>query len=86
MTLKTCVSPHGRFVCGVHKPAFKVDNLRLSDEVASLGTDPQGQAVFNHANFPPSVVEEPEGGWIIEIPNAFPFRGTTYVIKRYADR
>ena len=39
----------------------------------------------NRSNFPPGEVEEMNADWIFEIPNAFPFRGTTFICKSWAD-
>jgi hypothetical protein len=51
----------------------------------SLGPFENGQPKRNDANFPDGDVQEPDGEWIYEIPNAFPFRGTTYILKSWAD-
>lgn len=85
MKLRTCVSPAGRFVYGVHRPRFTADNFRKTDETALLGTLPDGTDHRNTANFPPGPVHEPAADWIFEVPNAFPFRGTTYIGKAWAD-
>jgi len=85
MKLRTCVSPEGRFVCGVHRPQFTADNYRSSDAVEPLGEMPDGNAHTNKANLPPGDVHEPQGTWIYEVPNALPFRGTTYIGKAWAD-
>ena len=86
MNLRTCVAPSGQFLYGVHKPGFRVENLREKDYIFSLGAFSDGRLWENHDNFPPDAVEEPAADWIFEVPNAFPFRGTTYVIKSSADR
>lgn len=85
MSLQTCVTPQGRFQWGIHRPQFKVANLRETDEISSLGTIEGGETNENQANFPPGVVEERNADWIFEIPNAFPFRGTTYICKSWAE-
>ncbi len=85
MKLHTCVAPSGKFIYGVHKPCFRVENLRAKDYIASLGSLPDGQAFENHDNFPAGTVAEPEADWIFEIPNAFPFRGSTFILKSRAD-
>ena len=85
MKLRTCVAPSGKFVYGIHKPAFRVKNLREKDYITSLGTLPDGQLFENHANFPAGTVVESAADWIFEIPNAFPFRGSTFILKRRAD-
>ncbi|MEA3230219.1 MAG: hypothetical protein U9Q05_00480 [Thermodesulfobacteriota bacterium] len=86
MNLKTCVSPSGNFVYGIHKPNFEVQNLRETDEIDTLGMDENRSPVDNRVNFPAGSVDVPRADWIFEIPNAFPFRGATYIAKRWADR
>ena len=85
MNLRTCVSPAGRFVYGLHRPHFTADNFRETDELADLGTLPDGTRHRNMANFPCGPVHEPAADWIFEVPNPFPFRGTTYIGKVWAD-
>ena len=82
---RTCVTPSGRFAHGVHKPSFRVENMRASNGISEIGRFEDGGRVKNSANFPPGSVDEPQGAWIIEIPNPFPFRGTVYIIKKSAD-
>jgi hypothetical protein len=83
--LRTCVSPEGRFVYGVHRPQFTANNFRQQDQLADLGFLPDGSRYRNTANFPAGSVNEPSADWIFEVPNAFPFRGTTYIGKAWAD-
>jgi len=85
MDLRTCVAPSGKFVYGIHKPRYRVANLREMDILEPLGQFSDGRAFQNDANFPSGDVEEPGAEWIFEIPNAFPFRGTTYILKSWAD-
>jgi len=85
MSLRSCVSPDGRFVYGIHRPRFSADNFRQTTRLADLGTLPDGQRHRNTANFPAGPVTEPAADWVYEIPNAFPFRGTTYIGKSWAD-
>jgi hypothetical protein len=85
MTLRTCISPAGRFVYGLHRPQFRAGNYRESDALADLGEFPDGSLHRNGANFPAGPVDEPAADWIYEIPNAFPFRGATYIGRRWAD-
>lgn len=85
MELRTCVSPAGRFVYGVHRPHFTVDNFRPAAAVADLGLFPDGTHHRNSANFPDGPVREPAADAIFEVPNAFSFRGTTYIGKTWAD-
>ena len=84
--IRTCVSPDGRFVYGIHRPHFTADNFRQQDHLADLGVLPDGSPHRNAANFPAGPVEEPDADWIFEVPNAFPFRGTTYIGKAWADK
>lgn len=86
MNLKTCVSKSGCFIFGVHKPAFQAENLREHDAVCLLGNFEDGTLCNNNINFPEGMVTEENADHIYEIPNAFPFRGTTYIIKSAADR
>ncbi len=86
MNLKTCVSPEGRFVFGLHEPHFHVTNLRSEDFILSLGDVENGEHRMNHSNFPPEDVEEKRADAIFEVANPFPFRGTTFIGKRWADR
>ena len=85
MKLRTCVSPAGQFVYGLHRPHFTADNFRETDRLADLGLLPDGTRHRNAANFPAGPVSEPGADWIFEVPNAFPFRGTTYIGKTWAD-
>jgi len=86
MELPTCVTDTGNFRYGIHRPAFRVQNLRETDSIVELGRMPDGSPVLNRANFPDGPVEEVAAGWIFEIPNAFPFLGTTYILKSWADQ
>ncbi len=83
--LRTCVAPNGRFVYGLHQPHFSTVNLREEDFVLTLGKTVRGETVENHANFPPGDVDEPSAGPVYEVANPFPFRGTTYIGKGWAD-
>lgn len=82
--LRSCVTPRGKFRIGVHRPSYSVRNLRDQDFCRCLGTLPDRSAVDNQANFPPGDVNEPDGRWIYEIPNAFPFHGATYIDSVWA--
>ncbi|ETR69841.1 MAG: hypothetical protein OMM_09253 [Candidatus Magnetoglobus multicellularis str. Araruama] len=86
MSIRTCVSPEGQFVYGIHYPSYTVDNLRQRDDIQSLGTFSNGAANENHSNFPEANVHIHNADMIYEIPNAFPFKGTTYIQKRWADQ
>lgn len=86
MSLRTCVSPEGRFIYGIHRPHFTVPNFRPTTDVAEMGTLPDGTSLRNAANWPSGAVHEPSADWVFEIPNAFPFRGATYIGKAWADK
>lgn len=83
---RTCVSPEGRFVYGIHRPVYSVANLRENDFISPVGGRADGFPLDNRVNFPPGDVAVEEGGTVYEIPNPFPFRGTTYINKEWADR
>ncbi len=85
MPPRTCVSPAGRFIFGLHRPAFTAANLREHEHPAALGTTSDNSLVMNLANFPDGDVEATEAAWIYEIPNPFPFRGVTFIKKDWAD-
>jgi hypothetical protein len=85
MKLRTCVSPDGNFIFGIHKPWFKVANMREEMYLQKLGLDEEDNPIINTANFPDGEVEELNGEWIYEIQNPFPFRGATYIGKSWAD-
>ncbi len=85
MKFRTCVTPDGRFIYGVHKPSFTVRNLRENDFITTLGVLPDGSGHLNRNNFPKGDVIEPQADWIYEIPNPFPFKGATYIAKSWAE-
>ena len=85
MKLRTCVSPQGKFIYGIHKPSFKIVNLREKDLLQVLGLDAADVPVDNTLNFPEEDVEETHGEWIYEVPNPLPFRGATYIDRSWAD-
>ena len=82
---RTCVGKNGRFIVGIHEPQFDVKNLRGNDYIAHLGTLKDGTNIDNRINFPKTDLHEPMADIIYEIPNAFPFRGTTYINSAWAD-
>ena len=81
----SCVAPTGRFLYGIHKPAYSVANLRVTQEIQNLGTLDDRTAVDNTRNFPPEDLSVAKADWIFEIPNPFPFRGATFIDKEWAD-
>jgi len=82
--LKTSVSPKGKFVWGCHKPAFSIANLRERDSI--IGNLSDSTPISNKDNFPEQDIEEKQADVIYEIPNPFPFRGTTYINSAWADK
>ncbi len=86
MKLRTCVLPCGDFTFGIHKPAFDVKNLRTNSWKSALGKLEDGKPVYNEINFPEKSLREEQADWIFEIPNVFPFRGTTYIASRWAEK
>ncbi|MCG8552422.1 MAG: hypothetical protein MI799_18625 [Desulfobacterales bacterium] len=83
---RTCVSPRGQFIVGIHAPKFAVDNFRHKTIKDILGRLPDGQPVENQANFPQGQVRADAADRIYEIANAFPFRGSTFINSAWADR
>jgi len=86
MNLKSGVHPDGRFIVGVHRPRYRAENFRCGHSPEVLGELPDGQPKIAHANFPDGPVHVSEADWVYEIPNPFPFRGTTYINRAHADR
>ena len=85
MKLPSCVTPAGEFIWGIHRPAYQVFNLREQAGIEPLGESADGLIQDNRRNFPAGDLEEPGAAWVYEIPNALPFRGTTYIGKTWAD-
>jgi hypothetical protein len=85
MRLRTCVSPDGAICLWCTPSAFHRRQFPRDDGPADLGRLPDGGRHRNTANFPAGPVHEPAADWIFEVPNAFPFRGTTYIGKTWAD-
>ncbi len=85
MKLRTCVSPKGTFVYGIHKPEYSVRNLRNKTKIEDLGQLESGEQCTNTANYPESDITVEEADWIFEIPNPLSFRGSTYIDKEWAD-
>ena len=84
--MRTCITPDGKFIFGIHKPAYSVRNLRSRARVEKLGFDPEGAPILNQVNYPSGKVEVEQADWIYEIANPLSFRGTTYIGKTWADR
>lgn len=85
MNLRTCVAPDGQFIFGIHRPDYQVANFREKDFITPLGKAGKGVEVLNEKNFPSADLRVAKGEWIYEIPNPFPFRGTTFICKSWAD-
>ena len=86
MPLRTCVAPPGRFVFGVHASCYEVLNLRGKESIGPLGCLDDGSFVENERNFPSSAALAVDNADLVfEIPNPLPFRGTTYILKTWAD-
>lgn len=86
MKLKTCVTPEGHFIYGVHRPSFTTENYRENSNKKNLGFDSSGRPVTNHVNLPEEAVKEPCADTIYEVLNPFPFRGATYIASNWADQ
>ncbi len=83
--IRTSIRPDGTFIYGIHKPSFFVKNLRDDTNIAELGRDEKNRGVDNRQNYPEDDFAVENSDWIFEIPNAFPFRGRTYIDKEWAD-
>lgn len=83
--IRTCVSPEGMFIYGIHKPHYTVASMRRDTAIAALGHLEDGIPVNNRRNYPPGRIEVTNADWIFEIANPFPFRGVTYIDKEWAD-
>jgi hypothetical protein len=86
----TCISPGATFQYGVHKPAYRVTNLRehtVREVLGRVFTDAQEETklLYNDVNYPADEVHVENAHWIFEIPNAFSFRGRTFIDKEWAD-
>ncbi len=84
--IQTAFTPTGQFVYGIHKPSFFVKNLRDTTAISTLGMDERNHPVDNKRNYPPDDLMVEKSDWIFEIPNAFSFRGRTYIDREWADR
>lgn len=84
--MRTCISPDQCFIFGIHKPSYQVCTLRSRTRIERLGCDSEGHTIENRPNYPDRTVAVPQADWVYEIANPFPFRGTTYIGKNWADR
>jgi hypothetical protein len=86
--LRTCVTPEKHFVYGIHKPSYTVSNLRGGKKIERLGAIKGSEvepALDNRGNYPDGTLTIGKADWIFEIPNPFPFRGTTFIDQEWAD-
>lgn len=83
--LRSCVGKDGRFIVGIHRPFFKVKNLRKKNDLQPLGELEDGTIVDNRVNFPDQDLNESQADIIYEVLNPFAFRGTTYINSAWAD-
>lgn len=79
------IDPTGHFRVIVHRPGYRVRNLRRHDYPATLGLTTTGQPVTNSANFPADDLEVSAADLVYEIPNPLTFRGTTYISRSWAE-
>ena len=84
--MRTSITPEGNFCYGLHQPSYQVKNLRSRTKLEELGKTEADAPVDNRINYPASDIDVPEADWIYEVPNPFPFRGTTFIGKGWADR
>ncbi|WP_163340849.1 hypothetical protein [Desulfopila sp. IMCC35008] len=84
-TFRSCVTPDGQFVYGIHKPNYTVTNMRATTNVITLGCMEDGPKVDNSRNYPEQNVKVENADWIFEIHNPFPFKGATFIDKEWAD-
>lgn len=84
-SIRTCVTPDGTFVYGIHKASYRVKNRRCDKKIDHLGTSTDGDPIDNRGNFPEGDIQVDNADWIFEIPNPLPFRGTTFIDKEWAD-
>ncbi|MCB2180807.1 MAG: hypothetical protein KQH63_02135 [Desulfobulbaceae bacterium] len=83
--MRTCVSPNGSFQYTIHNPAYEVKNLRENDNTTMLGLC-NGQDYRNTKNYPEGDITVESADRIYEIPNALPFKGSTFINSRWADQ
>ncbi len=81
----SCVTPDGKFIYGIHKPHYQVNNFRTEKEIKTLGSCEGQIPISNQANYPDGSVNVSQADWIFEIPNPFTFRGATFIDKEWAD-
>jgi len=88
--MRDFIGPDGRFRVYQHQPSYRVRNLRRHDGLAPLGypaPDSSGQLpppIDNRRNFPAADLVVDPADPVYEIPNPFPFRGTTFICQSWA--
>lgn len=83
--MRTCIRPSGHFIYGLHTPSYTVSNRRPNIEPRILGATEKGHPVLNTSNLPQDDISVERADWIFEIANPFPFKGVTYINKKWAD-
>ena len=83
--IRTSVRPEGIFVYGIHKPNYTVSNHRMEKDPQFLGATAHGIPVTNIVNLPVGDIEVRDADWVFEIANPLPFKGVTYINKKWAD-
>ncbi len=81
---RTTVHPSGHFLAGIHAPSYSVINLRITDPEPEILGHEAGHPVTNARNFPPGAITAANADRVVEIPNPFPFWGTTYILDQQA--
>ncbi|MDH4320496.1 MAG: hypothetical protein OEV73_03260 [Desulfobulbaceae bacterium] len=85
MSPRSSVHPSGRFVFGLHRPAYGVLNLRANDFPLELGKLADNAPLANQRNFPAGDIEVAAADPIYEIANPLPFRGATFICRSWAE-
>ena len=83
--IRSCVTSDKFFLYGLHKPAYAVLNLRTDQRIERLGSLDDESSLDNHGNFPDGTLIIDKADWIFEIPNPFPFKGTTFIDQEWAE-
>ena len=86
--IRTCITPEKQFVYGIHKPSYRVCNLRAGQKIERLGAikgSDDEPALDNRGNYPDGTLAIDQADWIFEISNPLPFRGTTFIDQEWAE-
>ena len=83
--------PDGYFIWGIHRPSYKVLNIRRRDFILTLGHVCDGNSltipVTNEVNFPKNdIIDVDHAQCVYEIPNVFPCWGASFILKDKADQ